>query len=95
MNNQLLEMPTIGDIISSNMDSDEYSSVYRYAIIGGIILLSCVLCWAAEWIIYCATCKFCRKWYKRIRCLFYYLMCCCLCSKKPIKSNALEYIENK
>lgn len=73
----------------------DFSSLSLYVIIGAGVIALCTLCWAAEWIIYCITCKCCRTWYSRITRVLYYMCCCCLCWKQEVKTNALDYYEKK
>ncbi len=59
-----------------------------YVFIGAGILTIVLIIWTIEYILGCLTCEPCRKCYKRIKHLFYFLFCCCLC---PKKSNEIQY----
>ena len=62
------------------IDTEQLPDWSIYVIIGGGIFLVILTLWCIEYILGCLTCQPCRKCYKRICQILYYLFCCCICS---------------
>ena len=74
-----------------HIDLDDLPSWSIYVIVAVGVITLLALCYIIETIIACISCAFCRRWYKRLKCLIYYLFCCCLCSPSEQPDNKIEY----
>lgn len=62
------------------LDTEQLPDWSIYVFIGGAVILTILTCWCIEYLLGCLTCEPCRKCYKRISQVSYFICCCCLCS---------------